>query len=213
MNSVIYDMTSFFPYNQGNRWSYKHISNGNESEVSYIIDGVETFFGVQVPKKVQEDNPDEYFCTLIDPIYGVRDFKHHIGMSPNFLVYTPPTIIIPAKMALGQIHYNTSHLFRHKYDGEIQDEGEFYDVTRFENIEDIETPAGIFKECPKLTLIRDDVFSDLVVNVIFTQWMAKDVGIVKLHSKVNIYSPQNPEPYIVESEDIITSADIDGEKI
>ena len=212
MSGKVFDISSYYSHNQGNRWTYRHKSGEDESEVTYVIDGSETFLGVEVPKKVQEDNPEEYFCTLIDPVYGVRDFKHHIGMSPNYLIYTPPTTIIPAKMSSGDIHYNATHLFRHKYDGEIQDEGEFYDITRFETIEDVETPAGIFKECPKLTLIRDNVFSDLVVNVVFTQWMATEVGIIKIGAKVNRYSPKDGEHYTVDSMDILISAQVDGKK-
>lgn len=210
MNGGLYDISSYYSHNQGNQWTYRHKSGENESEVTHIIEDSETFFGIKVPKKVQQDNPEEYFCTLIDPVYGVRDFKHHIGMSPNYLIYTPPTIVIPAKMSPGEIHYNASHLFRHKYDGEIQDEGSFYDITRFECAEDVTTPAGVFKECPKFTIIRDDVFSDLVVNVILRQWLAKGIGIVKSEAEVNIYSPQDCEPYSIESGDILLSAQVDG---
>ena len=119
MSSKIYDITSYYSHNQGNRWTYRHKAGVNESEVTHIIEGSETFSGVEVPKKVQADNPEEYFCTLIDPIYGIRDFKHHIGMSPNYLIYTPPTLIIPARMSPGEIHYNVSHLFRQNYEGKV----------------------------------------------------------------------------------------------
>lgn len=201
----MYNISSYFPISQGSKWIYSHRSGENTNKVTYLIDGTENFNGLEVPKKVQVDNPEEYFCTYVDPVFGVRDFKHHLGMNPGYLIYTPPTNIIPAKMDVGNIHYNTCHLFRHDNDGTITDEGEFYDTTIFEAVENVSVPAGKFDNCLKITLIRDDVFSDIVVNVKITEWLAKGVGIVKSHAKVNIYSPQGGEPFKADASDELLS--------
>jgi len=113
-------------------------------------------------------------------------------------------------MRVGDIHYNTSHLFRHNKDGTIKDEGSFYDTTILEAVEDVSVPAGKFDNCLKVTLIRDDVFSDLIVNVVLTEWLAKGVGIVKSHAKVNIYSPLGGEPFKVDASDELLHAKVDG---
>ncbi|MBI5373975.1 MAG: hypothetical protein HZA77_00960 [Candidatus Schekmanbacteria bacterium] len=213
MNDTIYNMSSYFSILQGNRWTYFNKSDRGEKEVSYKIEGSEIFHGVEVPKKVQVDNEEEYFCTLVDPVYGVRDYKHHLGMAPNYLIYTPPTLVIPAKMRAGDIHYNTCHLFRHNSDGSMQDEGEFYDITVFDGVENVTVPAGKFDDCLKVTLTRDDVFSEIVINVVLTEWLAKGIGIVKSDARVNIYSPQGGEPFIMNSSDLLISAVIGGKKV
>lgn len=76
-----------------------------------------------------------------------------------------------------------SNLFRFNYDGTLKDEGSFYDTTVFETVEAVTVPAGTFEKCLKLILIRDDVFSDIVINVILTEWIAHGVGIVKSSAK------------------------------
>lgn len=210
MSDTVYTMTTYFPCSQGDRWTYSNKAGDKVKEVNYVIEGSETFNGIEVPKKVQVENTEEYFCTYVDPVLGIRDFKHHLGMAPEYLIYTPPTNVIPAKMKVGDIHYNTSHLFRHNHDGTIKGEGGFFDTTIFEAVEKVTVPAGTFENCPKVILIRDDVFSDMVVNVVFTQWLAKGVGIIKSKAKVMIYSPEGGEPFVVESSEELVRATIDG---
>lgn len=210
MREVTYDMPLYFPYAQGNRWSYTHTRGDEISEVNYAIEGAENFHGVEVPKRVQIENTKEYFCTLVDSVYGISDYKHHIGMAPEYLIYTPPANVIPAKMGVGDIHYNTSHLFRFNSDGTLKDEGSFYDTTLFETIESVTVPAGTFDTCLKLILTRDDVFSDMVIKVMLTEWVAEGVGIVKSKAKVIIYSPEGGEPFIAEADDELRHAVIEG---
>lgn len=206
----MFNIHLYFPISNGNKWTYSHKVGENVKEVTYVIEGSENFNGLEVPKKIQADNPEEYFCTNVDPVLGVRDFKHHLGMDSSYLIYSPPTNVIPAKMNIGDIHYNTSHLFRHNEDGSIRDEGSFYDTTILEALEEVSVPAGKFSDCLRVTLIRDDVFSDLVVNVILTEWLAKGIGIVKSNAKVNIYSPLGGEPFKVEASDELMHATING---
>ena len=98
------------------------------------------------------------------------------------------------------------HSFRHNQDGTIKDEGSFYDTTILEAVEDVVVPAGTFDRCLKVTLVRDDVFSDIVVNVVLTEWLAKGIGIVKSNAQVRIYSPQGGEPFQVEASDELKQA-------
>jgi hypothetical protein len=208
MSDTFYDIPSYFPFFQGNKWTYSHKSGDEIKAVTYLIEGSETFHGIEVPKKVQVENREEFFCTYVDPVLGVRDFKHNIGMTSQYLVYTPPTNVIPAKMKAGDIHYNTSHLFRHNQDGVIDAEGSYYGTTILETVENVTVPAGEFKNCLKIVLIKDDVFSDMVVNVIQTQWVARRVGTVKDSVRVNIYSPEGGEPFQVEASEELTHAEV-----
>jgi len=211
MNDAVYDIPLYFPYSQGNKWTYTHKRGDEISEVNYSIEGTETFNGVEVPKRVQAENTEEYFCTLVDPVYGISDYKHHIGMAPEYLIYTPPANVIPAKMRVGDIHYNTSHLFRFNSDGTLKDEGSFYDTTVFETVESVTVPAGTFDKCLKLVLTKDDVFSDMVIKVVLTEWIAERLGIVKSNAKVIIYSPEGGEPFIAGADDELRHAVIDGQ--
>ena len=208
MSDIFYDIPLYFPFAQGNKWNYSHKSGDEIKEASYLIEGTETFHGIEVPKKVQVENREEFFCTYVDPVLGIRDFKHNIGMTSQYLIYTPPTNMLPAKMKVGDIHYNTSHLFRHNQAGEIEGEGSFYGTTILEAVENVTVPAGEFKNCLKIVLIKDDVFSDMVVNVVQTQWVARGIGTVKDSFKVNIYSPEGGDPFKVEASEELTHAEV-----
>jgi len=210
MRDTVHAIPPYFPYAQGNKWTYAHKRGDEISEVNYVIEGAETFNGREVPKRVQVENTEEYFCTLVDPVYGVSDFKHHIGMAPEYLIYTPPANVIPARMKVGDMHYSTSHLFRFNYDGTLKDEGSFYDTTVFETVEAVTVPAGTFEKCLKLILTRDDVFSEIVINVILTEWIAQGVGIVKSSAKVTIYSPGGEDPFIAGADDELRKAVLNG---
>jgi len=60
-----------------------------------------------------------------------------------------------------------------------------------------------------LILKKDDVFSDMVVNVVQTQWVAEKIGVVKESVKVNIYSPEGGDPFKVEASEELTQAEVD----
>ena len=65
----------------------------------------------------------------------------------------------------------------------------FMTTTVFERIEPVMVPAGKFDRCLKLVLTRDDVFSDMVIKVILTQWIAEGVGIGKKQCQSNHIQP------------------------
>ena len=212
MSDHPYNTPLYFPYAQGNKWTYAHQRSDESTEVTYVIEGAETFHGIEVPKKVQVENPEEYFCTSADPVYGIRDFKHHIGMAPEYLIYTPPAYVMPATMKPGDLHQSTSHLLRYNSDGTQKDTGSFYVTTFFEAVEEVSVPAGTFDSCLKLIITRDDVFSDMIINVVFNEWLAHGVGIVKNIARVTIYSPEGGDPFIAEAREELRQATVGGKK-
>ena len=213
MRECFYDMVAFFPLSQGNRWCYAHTAMGSDSELTYVIEGCEHFNGLEVPRKYQEKNRDEYFCTQADPVYGIRDFKHHLGTAPMYLVYTPPAVMVPSKIKIGEVYTAASHLMRYNSNDSYLDQGSYYGTSYLEAIEDITVPAGTFLGCCKVIMTRVDVFSDLLVSVHMTEWLAKGVGTVKSSAKVTISSPEGGDPFQVESSDLLMSAVIDGSSI
>jgi hypothetical protein len=77
-------------------------------------------------------------------------------------------------------------------------------------MENINVPAGEFKDCLKITSVRDDVYPDLIVTVTQTQWLAKGVGIVKYSYAVKIYSPKGGAPFLVNGVNELVRAKVGG---
>ncbi len=206
------ELWEYFPTGQKDRWTFLNRRGDEEKEVTYVIDGREKINGVDVPKRVQEDFPTEYFCTMAGSVYGVRDFKHSIGMTGDYMLYTPPTVVIPARMHVGNVHYNNASLLRYEGDGTFKAFGSFHSSTVLEARETVEVKAGRFDRCARLHIVRDDVFEDVVVTVVFKIWTVEHLGTIKSEAHVTIYSPASPEPFVVDSMEELVSAEVGVKK-
>ena len=84
-------------------------------------------------------------------------------------------------------------------------------------IEDVETAAGVFKDCVKLEINQRDVLALAILRETYYQWLAPDVGPVKyLDDQDILYELQRynlVEPDAKAALDPVVSVDVNGDGI
>ena len=88
--------------------------------------------------------------------------------------FDPPVTFFPAELPLG-------HTWQILIETQLKLVGAATSTTTIEvvAIEDVETPAGVFKDCVKLALNQKDVTALTTRRTTSYQWLAPDVGPVK----------------------------------
>lgn len=154
-----------------------------------IIDHIETLDGVTVTATYMISPGNLGFDELwaFDPAdgkqkqYGIRE-----GVSPDgtmgilYKIY-PPIVVGTSSMKIGDTFPNTYKKI-HAITGAIS-QSYTMNVT-FAGIETVTTPAGIFTDCLRYTIQRDEGIS--------TGWLAKGIGMVK----ETVNGKENPAVYI-----------------
>ena len=111
------------------------------------------------------------------------------------VTYDPPVVFFPAELPRGhtwQIIVETELKLAGKVTGTST-------ITVVE-IEDVETPAGVFKDCVKLEIKQKDITPLIILHKTSYQWLAPDIGPVKFLSDQDIvyelqhYNLVEPEP-------------------
>lgn len=84
-------------------------------------------------------------------------------------------------------------------------------------IEDVETPAGVFKDCVKLEINQRDILALAVLRETYYQWLAPGVGPVKyLNDQDILYELQSynlVEPDAEDVPDPAASVDVNGDGV
>ena len=94
------------------------------------------------------------------------------------VTYDPPVTFFPAELPLG-------HTWQIMAETELQLVGEVSSTTTITvvAIEDVETAAGVFKDCVKLEIKQKDITAIAVLRKTSYQWLASDIGPVKFLSE------------------------------
>ena len=97
------------------------------------------------------------------------------------VTYDPPALFFPAELPLG-------HTWQILAETELEVAGAVSSTSTIEvvAIEDVETPAGVFKDCVKLEIKQRDVTAFIVLRETSYQWLAPNVGPVKYLSPQDI---------------------------
>ena len=101
--------------------------------------------------------------------------------------FNPPIPFFPAELSLG-------HTWQIVVETEAKIVGPVTRTSTMEvvDIEDVETAAGVFKDCVKLKVDQKDVATLSVVRETSYQWLAPDIGPVKyLNDQEILYELQN----------------------
>ena len=115
------------------------------------------------------------------------------------MTYDPPVIFFPAELPLGQTWQTLSET-EVKLAGAVTSTSTIKVVA----IEDVETPAGVFKDCVKLEIKQKDVTILGVLRQTFYQWLAPDVGPIKFLSDQDIVYELQSYNLIVPTETVET---------
>ena len=184
-NNVLYGpiggkftIAEYFPLAQGDTWTYRE----EDGELTTpIISGTESINGVNAAKMIDEDG-DYQLHTNSNGItwYKTYDADDLAGCGWSQSVFTPPITITPAEVSIGAKYTSNFTTNYSNCRGESKTTSSSTEWT-IEGIEDVTVTAGTFKDCLKLKIKFNNIFSDegQIQSSEATMWLAKGVGKVK----------------------------------
>ncbi|MYC77279.1 hypothetical protein F4X10_16070, partial [Candidatus Poribacteria bacterium] len=179
---------SYYPSEVGNTW--KLSSADGAEQRTYVLEKPEDSDdeGIIILKIStgllggDKDVIDKYFVSAHDGgllLHQTATDEGAFGIAEA--TFDPPVIFFPALLPLG-------HTWEFVVETELKIAGAATSTTVVEvvAIEDVETPAGTFKDCVKLELRARSVTALVVVRTTSYQWLAPDVGPVKYQDDQDI---------------------------
>ena len=208
-NAAAYDMTEYFPLNQGDEWIYLDSNPHNGPfPLKSVINGTEMVNGVETIKF--EGGNEGGNCYTVDS-EGLKLYKWYAA--PGFyLIYGLPKIIFPAQFDVGESYQGSlsAASFSTEDDTFLNTFTGNHTVT-LKSVEDLSVRAGTFKDCLKIstseTLQRS---GDLMITEIETTgWYARNIGLIKSIFSQHIQYPEEEGFGITMTVELI-SATVDG---
>ena len=174
---------TYYPVNVGNTWVLR--STDGAEQFTYTLQGPENVGGKELillnikseTLGTDTTSTDKYYIT-VEADGGLMLHESAVDQGTFGVAeatFDPPVPFFPADLPL-------------EYSWEIVTETELNLVgattatstLTIVAIEDVETPAGTFKDCVKVEVSRRSVTALAVLRETFYQWLAPDVGPVKL---------------------------------
>lgn len=209
----------YYPTDLGNEWVLE--SEDRTERITYSIDtSEETINGVELALlKITNETlgtdsitTERYFVDFDDE--GIKLYKYEVELGDPFGVATgllfPPILFYPMILKIGDTWEYTT-------DTEVILVGPvtFTSIGEVVGIEDVETPAGIFKDCLK---IKIRTISQAVLSITRStsyQWLAPDFGPVKfensqdlVYNLVSYKMPPDISTYDVTGDGVINILDL-----
>jgi len=187
-----YALKRYFPLKPGLRWIYQD-QNGNQRVNEIKIPVKSKLKEGMVLMPFEDYLHDVHFVTMQDAGLALPQ-KY---LSPGgFCVADPdqdrPTILLPSRLVPGRLSISRSHPVSRRWpsmsEASISGMENIYSAVPM-GIEDVTTPAGVFKDCVKISLAnnaRGFVMGFDAIRVGYI-WLAPDMGIVK-EDLVNMYN-------------------------
>jgi hypothetical protein len=176
IQTYTYNIAEYFPLGQGDTWIWEY--DGDETQT---ISGTETINGVVTAKRIDEDGDYELFTNSNGiTLYKNYDADDLEGCGWSQSVFTPPITATPAEVSIGAKYTSNFTTNYTNCRGESKTTTSSMEFT-VEGIEDVTVPAGTFKDCLKLKMKSNNMFSDegQIQSGEETIWLAKGVGEVK----------------------------------
>ena len=186
---------NYYPSQVGNTWVFSSADGGEQ--LTYTLEdpkniNVEGLIELKITSAAIGTDvtvTDTYFITVENDggllLHQSATDQGAFGIAE--VTYDPPVVFFPAELPLGQTWQILSET-ELKLAGAVTSTSTITVVA----IEDVETPAGVFKDCVKLEIKQRDVTVLGVLRQTSYQWLAPDVGPVKFLSDQDIvYQLQN----------------------
>ena len=186
---------NYYPSQVGNTWVFWSDDGGEqltytlETPENSNVEGLITLKITNAATGTDVTSVDTYFITVENDgdillhrsvtdegVYGIAAVTHD-----------PPALFFPAELPLGQTWEIVAET-------ELNLAGAVTSTSTLKvvAIEDVETPAGVFKDCVKLEIKQRDVTVLGVLRQTSYQWLAPDVGPVKfLNAQDIVYALQS----------------------
>ncbi|MBP7836413.1 MAG: hypothetical protein KA022_02950 [Candidatus Omnitrophica bacterium] len=210
-------VSEYFPLKTGNEWIYK----------SYVTreDGVEMSIPVTRRVKSSEKAGGKEVFTLevesdrVENLYISGDkegrFYEKIKYKGMTLVFKPAAYFIPARTVLGgaEVRRNgTVKMYNDK--NELVDQGSYVVGITSEGRQNLEVPAGVFKDALKILVFLEITTSSQATEVTQEIYLAEGLGMIKVNRIDKVVSlPKNEQITLFYQRDELESAIIDGKEI
>jgi len=180
---------NYYPSQVGNTWVFSSADGGEQ--LTYALEApeninVEGLIELKITSAAIGTDvtvTDTYFITVENDggllLHQSATDQGAFGIAE--VTYDPPVVFFPAELPLGQTWQILSET-ELKLAGAVTSTSTIKVVA----IEDVETPAGVFKDCVKLEIKQRDVTVLGVLRQTSYQWLAPDVGPVKFLSDQDI---------------------------
>lgn len=188
--AVIANAQIYYPTNLGNEWVME--SEDKTERVTYSIDASEeTINGIELALlKITHETlgtdsitTEKYFVDFDDE--GIKLYKYEVELGDPFgvaagLLY-PPILFYPLTLELDDTWEFTTET-------EVILVGPviFTSISEVIDIEDVETPAGIFKDCLKIKIRTISQATLSITRSTSYQWLAPNFGPVKFENSQDI---------------------------
>ena len=206
---------NYYPAQVGNTWVF--LNTDGSQQLTYTLETTETtdvegLIALKITNATLGTDVtvvDTYFVT----VENEGDILlHHNAVDQGALgiakaTFDPPVPFFPAELPLG-------HTWKITAETELKLVGPVTSTSTITvvAIEDIETPAGVFKDCVKLEVNQRDVLALAIFRETYYQWLAPGVGPVKyLDAQDILYELQHYN--LVEPDAEAVSVDINSDGV
>ena len=177
----------YFLLEKGNEWTYLAEVDGNEGELKVDIKEGKRIDGIKT-LKIEFSNGEADYVSFTEE--GIRRHKYTHANGTSRELFKPKAIIFPRTMSM-----NISHFDNYFYSEFTKDNIHYRTTDQFAivtliGLEDVDVPAGKFKNCLKVIFVEDlkllnsvgdplPSTRDIHHNIL---WFARGIGLVKSSS-------------------------------
>ncbi len=193
--SPIVEAVNYYPVEIGNTWIL-FSADGSEKRI-YTIEQPENT-DIEGLIKLKIDNEvigtdttytDIYYITAEDngSLMLHQSTTDELAFGIAEATFNPAVVFFPKELPLGRTWEITAEV-------NLTLVGPVTSISNIKvvEIEDVETPAGIFKDCVKLEITQKDILALAVLRETYYQWLAPNVGPVKyLNDQEILYEMQS----------------------
>ena len=188
--AVIANAQIYYPTNLGNEWVLE--SEDKTERITYSIDASEeTISGIELALlKITNETlgtdsitTEKYFVDFDDE--GIKLYKYEVELGDPFGVAAgllfPPILFYPLTLEL-----NDTWDFTAETEVILVGPVTFTSTSKVIDIEDVETPAGIFEDCLKIKIRTKSLATLSITRSTSYQWLAPNFGPVKFENSQDV---------------------------
>jgi hypothetical protein len=210
-------ISKYFPLETGNKWIYQ----------SYVTreDGVEMSIPVTRSLKASEKAGGKEVFTLevesdrVEDLYISRDkdglYYEKIKYKGMTLVFKPAAYFIPARAGSRETEVRRNGTVKMYNDrNELVDQGSYMVGITSEGRQNLEVPAGAFRDVLKILVFLEITTSSQATEVTQEIYLAEGLGMIKVNRIDKVVSlPKNEQITLFYQKDELESAIINGKEI
>ena len=214
-NVSAYDMSEYYPINQGDEWIYSATVNKIPTLMKWTINGTEVV-NEENTIKVQASSPfskeGDYICIVMDSS-GCNIFKELRASSGVMFLYDEtPLLFFPAQFEnVGESHQQSfSYGIYSTDDGSFMATADKNSTVSLESVENVTVPGGTFENCLKITNAGSFQVSDNWYGEFdYAYWYALNVGLIKYSMTDKLHLPKAGDMTLTMTGKL-TGATVDG---